>query len=130
MGSNIKDEIKELRIAIMISRIGPIDFIPKIRENICAKKPRNIAIPRLSEKDAYMFSKTKSLNRNTGFISPIWSMVLRREPKAVPIFPLMSVIAGTRIKRPGRRTSSFSIPFSNIPVKPSPMDVKRRIGNT
>lgn len=130
MGSNIKDEIKELRIAIMISLMGPIDFIPKIRENICAKKPKNIAIPRLREKDAYIFSKTRSFSRNTGFISPIWSMVLRREPKAVPIFPLMSVIAGTRIKRPGRRTSSFSIPFSNIPVNPSPIDVKRRIGNT
>ena len=87
-----------------------------------------MAIPILKVKETSMFSFTREESLKTGLIKPTCSIVLIREPKAVPMFPLISVIAGTSISKPGSSFNSFSILPRNIPVNPSPIEVKIRTG--
>ena len=127
-GISIADDIKALKIAMSVSLKTPTDPKWRRREKPCAIEPKNIAIPILRLKETSIFSFTREESLKTGFINPTCSIVLIREPNAVPMFPLISVIAGTSMSRPGSSFNSSSILPRNIPVNPSPIVVKIRTG--
>ncbi len=121
--------IRPVNKEININLKAPIDSKPKAIHPKCAAIPVIKETKRLKKNPVFTLAFKIEFFLILGNIEPIWRPVVILEEIIPKILPLVPIIPGTRINKPGRTFKYVSRFIKKTPANISPNIQRIRIGN-